>query len=129
MRISDWSSDVCSSDLAHLVVGLDHLPQAALLRQDQVVGEQHRHRLRTDEVAAAPHRVPETQRLLLAGEGELARCRDGLLDQPQRLLLATCRKHVLQLVGVIEMVLDRGLRSEEHTYELQSLMRNSYDFF
>src|SRR3546814_6301004 len=93
MRISDWSSDVCSSDL-----GLDNksaspscLVQASVSLGDG--GEACRPIGMFDDLAAAP--VQRGQCLL------------GVpLDR---------RQH--------------GLRSEEHTSELQSLMRISYAVF
>src|SRR3546814_7383757 len=89
MRISDWSSDVCSSDLA-----------------DLDIREEFFHRSRTftfqngELVAARQKRGGELQSPLFA-----ARCGGA---QPSR---------------------QRGYRSEEHTSELQSLMRISYAVF
>src|SRR3546814_7416319 len=73
MRISDWSSDVCSSDLD---VGIGSLFE----------GERDRH-----------------------GAGGFAG-----------------RRHVTQMIDPLHLLLDR---SEEHTSELQSLMRISYAVF
>src|SRR3546814_6867084 len=96
MRISDWSSDVCSSDL--LLVGLSahHEVDRAALRQ-RTMGEiglgqrlaADRHRLKIDVRVAVVLRV-DRQRLAI-GHGQF--------------------------------------RSEEHTSELQSLMRTSYAVF
>src|SRR3546814_9027449 len=115
MRISDWSSDVCSSDLrAHALQPL---------RQDVGVGApvepDHRHLLGIDLLQAVPHRLA-----LLAVDLQV----DGL-DQRVDLGVAEAgvvlaRPAVLRgrnLVGV--------QRSEEHTSELQSLMRISYAVF
>src|SRR3546814_9609511 len=112
MRISDWSSDVCSSDL--VVAGpqypdidwpdnverIDHVPPAAhadfysscrfslnLTRQDMV------------RTGYSP-----SVRLF-----EAAACGSPIISDPWAGL--------------------EGLRSEEHTSELQSLMRNSYAVF
>src|SRR3546814_10479115 len=102
MRISDWSSDVCSSDL--LLVGLSahHEVDRAALRQ-RTMGEiglgqrlaADRHRLKIDVRVAVVLRV-DRQRLAI-GHGQFR-----LLEQR---------------------------RSEEHTSELQSLMRISYAVF
>src|SRR3546814_8182314 len=94
MRISDWSSDVCSSDLgapeAGARGGIRH--SAALL---------HPHLQRPAEAD------PSAAAL---GGGRLLRCRglrNGRAHPPP------ARRH----------------RSEEHTSELQSLMRISYAVF
>src|SRR3546814_1051916 len=102
MRISDWSSDVCSSDL----------DDAAHSRRD-------------DEV----DRVPQLARQL-GGErrGEAA----GAVAVHQD----ACALQVIFAVtarGEEEMPVQQGVggteRSEEHTSELQSLMRISYAVF
>src|SRR3546814_2918049 len=108
MRISDWSSDVCSSDLdrfvrAHPRIGAaqafdDHAPQRAA-----AVGLQRRRRLREQHRQQAEPLQPEEALLRVAGQEQL----QALLEQPGR----------------------RRVRSEEHTSELQSLMRISYAVF
>src|SRR3546814_1166976 len=89
MRIRDWSSDVCSSDL----------PSRSARRRRRVVpasAPPHVARARRHLHLQAFHRVGERD---LAGEPAGAR-------------------------GA-----DREIRSEEHTSELQSLMRISYPVF
>src|SRR3546814_1931838 len=93
MRISDWSSDVCSADL-----------QGA--RQAQRVGQGGVH-------AAARCRSPSA-----AAAGECA-------VQP---LGAGARHRGARSIARL-VARGRGSRSEEHTSELQSLMRNSYAVF
>src|SRR3546814_5256776 len=103
MRISDWSSDVCSSDLA-------------LFRQD---ASRYRWCGRHADVHTVVHglgcgRLVRRQRALHAARQWLQPVRQGLRcrDQQERLPLhAGC------------------VRSEEHTSELQSLMRISYAVF
>src|SRR3546814_7597049 len=95
MRISDWSSDVCSSDLHNRRDGTEDF----LVRDPHVAGDA-REDGRLDIIAA----VDVARQAGAAG----LQCRalvDGRLDQ----------------------ALD--LRSEEHTSELQSLMRISYAVF
>src|SRR3546814_2061129 len=87
MRISDWSSDVCSSDLAERAQVLAKWPF-----DEQRNGEQH-----APERHERPRPVPHANQ-----EGGLER-----FDFCQLL----------------------GARSEEHTSELQSLMRISYAVF
>src|SRR3546814_1665707 len=104
MRISDWSSDVCSSDLRRR-------PPTGLIHQ---LGEQRR-----DEFAPA-----------LAGEEILRgglRCRIMVGDrqlEPGEADLAVAGGRPVE--GGVE---HRQQRSAEHTSELQSLMRISYAVF
>src|SRR3546814_10789305 len=103
MRISDWSSDVCSSDL-----------RARLLQRSQ-----HRR-----QVLAQRQLVQRPARAALA---------PGRLE-----LRVKGRRHRVAGVGVQGVVVEVAgqhahrvgrLRSEEHTSELQSLMRISYAVF
>src|SRR3546814_3817490 len=97
MRISDWSSDVCSSDLhsvddveGHPLGGRpDQTQQIATAFLNHLIGEMDMLRTRVDVTIDALHQ-PVMER------------------RPAR--RAVCR-------------------SEEHTSELQSLMRNSYAVF
>src|SRR3546814_9963619 len=101
MRISDWSSDVCSSDLCVLLAQM--LASGDFLRQPP-------------QRAADGILCPRPDRPGCAG----ARCRDAT-DLHQCLAL-----------GLHARTDRRGSfrgRSEEHTSELQSLMRISYAVF
>src|SRR3546814_3183801 len=108
MRISDWSSDVCSSDL---FIGLAVL-----------CGVGQAHRLRLDGDAALfldIHIVEDLRRHLAIGQSA------GELDQP-----VGERRFPVVDMGDDREVADMGQgRSEEHTSELQSLMRISYAVF
>src|SRR3546814_2143732 len=102
MRISDWSSDVCSSDL------LNRRHQ----RQDRVLENQHQdggHRAkpRQQQQRRLLHEHGDYQDRAAAEEDDLGDL-DIALDRPARRI---------------------GPRSEEHTSELQSLMRISYAVF
>src|SRR3546814_4802151 len=89
MRISDWSSDVCSSDLQ---IGLSRGDGGVFLFE----------------------RGPEFARIAIDAEGaELRAPRAG----------GGIGRHI----GTA--FVDHADRSEEHTSELQSLMRNSYAVF
>src|SRR3546814_4171063 len=105
MRISDWSSDVCSSDLLH----------AGAHRG------QHRHR-RDDGFSAADIPLDQTQHRLRAAQI----ARDFREHAPLR---AGWHKaeHAADFVDSRRRILHD--RSEEHTSELQSLMRISYAVF
>src|SRR3546814_1722168 len=108
MRISDWSSDVCSSDLllaAHeQAAGLVDRP--ADERRAGFLGDRHR--------------LARDQRLV----DRSAAFEDDAIDRD--FFARADTQHVAN-----SDVLERDLlvRSEEHTSELQSLMRISYAVF
>src|SRR3546814_5480309 len=113
MRISDWSSDVCSSDLAHI---------RSRLRLSQVHGAG----------PFASHQPWKPFRLLLCravrhqgfnrGGREHVDQREAHIGAAQILHHHTeqCKRKALSA---------KVFRSEEHTSELQSLMRISYAVF
>src|SRR3546814_3098449 len=104
MRISDWSSDVCSSDLRHQ---LHHPARAGVADRGAV------------ELAFLPRdRVDEGPVAFVArGDAHRREARD--LDRVEAVRLRAAADHHAQV----------GARSEEHTSELQSLMRISYAVF
>src|SRR3546814_7970671 len=119
MRISDWSSDVCSSDLGGIVQRL----AARLLECRTLLLDLGRVAKAVDHHLRALGR----QRLRIGKPDPRRRAgNDGGF---------TLEKHGLLLLDQKPFVpgRDPGLskhgRSEEHTSELQSLMRNSYAVF
>src|SRR3546814_2063453 len=111
MRISDWSSDVCSSDLLGAVI--DSLPMALTHALDQPVRCRHGFIHRSARCVAT------------------AQCEDT--DDKQQEANGYMRRHTfVRRGGKQEPHLHRYIelqRSEEHTSELQSLMRISYAVF
>src|SRR3546814_9801272 len=109
MRISDWSSDVCSSDLDWLTCFADELNRA-------LVEADHR------ALRIGVFRI-EIEHILHAGNVLAVDRRHAphLLAPGLELVLGQAPTHRLAREGVV--------RSEEHTSELQSLMRNSYAVF
>src|SRR3546814_4677426 len=106
MRLSDWSSDVCSSDLEDDgVVILDHRDQQPL----GVIGVRRDHRLH-----AADMRHDAFGRLAVRLTAEDASPKGG--------------PHCHWADEVVRRAVAQP-RSEEHTSELQSLMRISYAVF
>src|SRR3546814_2912374 len=103
MRISDWSSDVCSSDLK--AIGMMKVGLARRM---------HERPIAFGAVELLDHRG---QRELRADVGK-----DTGLDAQGIALLAALGDHFPRC----ELV---RTRSEEHTSELQSLMRISYAVF
>src|SRR3546814_3179364 len=110
MRISDWSSDVCSSDLdGQLSRRALRCGRARLRTLDVEIGD--RQRIFLNELAARLHHIAHQ-----LGENLVRQI--GLTD--------------LHLQHRAVRLIERGfpkLRSEEHTSELQSLMRISYAVF
>src|SRR3546814_10102704 len=96
MRISDWSSDVCSSDLVLLPLrrARGRSPSCWLCWPCQVI--------RMTEMKLAMRLSSESWVAQCAGQRRCGLCRDSGLP---------------------------SIRSEEHTSELQSLMRISYAVF
>src|SRR3546814_5353597 len=131
MRISDWSSDVCSSDLGrqrcvswcseftvshgplhflqrHVAVLLPGILQLLVAQHVERPAEAPAGAVRLDDV------VDEAARGGDEGVGELLAVRLGALGD---------------LLGIAAVGAEDDLRSEEHTSELQSLMRISYAVF
>src|SRR3546814_6673657 len=132
MRISDWSSDVCSSDLA-AVPSLDTLAATAAGQGIQLVSvfqdvAQIRERWGTRAAT-----IVNNHRAKLIGSGIAD---PDTLDLAARILGdQEIRQHSTTAgqegrASTTESSIYRSLaRSEEHTSELQSLMRNSYAVF
>src|SRR3546814_3901331 len=119
MRISDWSSDVCSSDLVglqgYLGAGGKAPERSDLLqRGGHRFGRHQRRRAATEEDGADPAGAA-----LCGGVLQVAQQR----RPPARLVDALAHVAVEVAVGALRS------RSEEHTSELQSLMRISYAVF
>src|SRR3546814_5292532 len=115
MRISDWSSDVCSSDLQ--VVGRRPVP-----------GQGKREAPQPRNFGFDGMRLAEAEQHALCVGG----WRAAITPPP-----ATLRPNLRlgDVPGVVQEAIAGGiarllvLRSEEHTSELQSLMRISYAVF
>src|SRR3546814_5924303 len=125
MRISDWSSDVCSSDLRLLGAQLEHLRDDAGVVV-LVAAAVAAHRSLVDALAQGA--VGQLRQRRLAGGVEQGD--DVLAVQPALLGLGGGGGDLLVGQPVkLGLVVDHHGRSEEHTSELQSLMRISYAVF
>src|SRR3546814_8344576 len=142
MRISDWSSDVCSSDL-HRAVVLEQEREHAVVHAVGVLllqGERKRHAA----VAVVAGLVPDPPRgqhvfpVRMAAGHRVAPHRNDVaaglhqfeVEFGQVLERAVLVAGVAEAVDVLGESAAAGLaRSEEHTSELQSLMRTSYAVF
>src|SRR3546814_9473017 len=128
MRISDWSSDLCSSDLQRLAAfllvelarlldaqgPLDEGQPAAQLVLGQMPGQRH-------DFAA---RRPRAEQARNAEEAFLLGLAPQLAQDRQPRVAAVAN----DVVRLARPARDRGgrVRSEEHTSELQSITRSSY---
>src|SRR3546814_5889346 len=101
MRISDWSSDVCSSDLVPPVVG------------EVGAGDDEQHPGRAGDV----------------GEGRAQPAHDAASSHAHADREGEQNERHAEAVGHEHGDARRQVRSEEHTSELQSLMRISYAVF
>src|SRR3546814_9019164 len=132
MRISDWSSDVCSSDLGHEL----RTPLTILRGHLEVLDEGN------------PEEVAETRDMLLDEIDRMARLVNDLilLTKSNRPDFITAEPVDLDALTAAVVTKARGLgvrdwpvdgttdgmfleRSEENTYELQSIMRIPFAAF
>src|SRR3546814_3005023 len=131
MRIRDWSSDVCSSDLlvfdgASFALNADHSVAAQLPAFEEAVEVTEWRRQETGWTCAPARREPP----------------ESGMEPIYRALMLGLRDYVnknrfpgviLGLSGGIDSALTAAVavdaRSEEHTSELQSLIRISYAVF
>src|SRR3546814_9197975 len=125
MRISDWSSDVCSSDLYFPDVSIG-IREAAAEHEAMIL-----HRVGVGDAAVRTGRVGKTVDLFLAlaayreHDFTAVAGRNGACGESFPLVVR--QQHYADRVGQYHagcrLVRER---SEEHTSELQSLMRISY---
>src|SRR3546814_10083630 len=135
MRISDWSSDVCSSDLPP---GGDDDSVTGLLEIRGRRGISMAHGYLDDETENEQAWDPDGwfktgDRMRLHADGWLefvSRDKDMLKVGGENVAAAEIERVIATVTGVKEVAVvgapDAMRRSEEHTSELQSLMRISY---
>src|SRR3546814_9136287 len=118
MRISDCSSDVCSSDL---------VPASLAIRQDADVAC-FLHIGATDQSEVVDAVFSHLGHQLVFGYVFAAHSTAlylAVLDQAQAVGLQNDSRYWNEIAQAV----DENARSDEHTYELQSLMRISYAVF
>src|SRR3546814_3142927 len=131
MRISDWSSDVCSSDL-HTAFALQAQDDCTFLIRENF-GFNH------VDTKFTSHGL--SCRSIVAGQHDDA---DAFLSQRRQRFSGCCLDRICNCQNSCDAAIDRREdrsgavrphaiclrgRSEEHTSELQSLMRSSYAVF
>src|SRR3546814_5159571 len=113
MRISDWSSDVCSSDLGY------YDEEGYFFIVDRL----------TRMINASGYKVwpTEIEGMMYAHPGIREVC---IIATPDAHRGETVKAVIVPKPDAKDMTSEAiQSRPEEHTYELQSLMRNSYDAF
>src|SRR3546814_6640139 len=133
MRISDWSSDVCSSDLD------EEAPLGARGRCCAVDIEQRSPLVENRRVGAVEiFRLPVAEDPAAESDDAAAGVVDRDYDAPAKKIVDVAgigvALHEPELLGIlridaVERAHQRRWKSEEHTSELQSLMRISYAVF
>src|SRR3546814_9043885 len=117
MRISDWSSDVCSSDLLKGKFRLRLFPKITIT----VLPPRH---------FDIPDEARGRRRRQLAGDKLYEVMSDMMFrihhQDPRTLFQALLESSAIHGAGTAAV---EDIRSEEHTSELQSLMRISYAVF
>src|SRR3546814_4692946 len=123
MRISDWSSDVCSSDLQHLRPNARKCYPCVRYKTSPM--SRVAHPCPTGEKLAATQLASSSYRLL---QGVMS---DRLASPRSKVQPKTKRPRLHKVILLNDDYTPREfvVRSEEHTSELQSLMRNSYAVF
>src|SRR3546814_6918242 len=110
MRISDWSSDVCSSDLPSAMA------KAGVLAMTRSLAVEWGGRgIRLNAIAPGPFPT----------EGAWER----LVPRPDLARVFESQNPLGRVGAHLELANLASFRSEEHTSELQSLMRTSYAVF
>src|SRR3546814_1263415 len=118
MRISDWSSDVCSSDLTPHALGRMQIFEPKPIETEEVLLYEQDGGYKL--IPATERGAPWIQQIRRQGR---IRALSTVALRKQDTLRAG------ELMGVASVALPESIRSEEHTSELQSLMRISYAVF
>src|SRR3546814_7088988 len=133
MRISDWSSDVCSSDLGHHVLAdlveaeaaVEHACRVAVVLDKHLAGH-----LRVAQFGVALHvgveRAAQAAAAAAGGHHDAVDVEETLVALAEPAEIAA----VMAAFGAeTHQEARQRARSEEHTSELQSLMRISTAVF
>src|SRR3546814_5139578 len=136
MRISDWSSDVCSSDLLDIVANYRHASFGKAPPPLRIAGNEHGHGI--DEGHSGPQcAFSENFRRLLTADRQIIHkdFRPCLVQMPNDIVgrwlwqVAGLEPAITRHLRHISGIPVKHRRSEAHTSELHSLMRISYAVF
>src|SRR3546814_8681622 len=130
MRISDWSSDVCSSDLRSCVTAVGDVAGSAVTTIEAIDGK----------AAGAVQTAWEKLDVVQCGYCQSGQVMSAVallsdnpkpsdqdIDDPMSGNVCRCATYVRIRPAIHEAA--KLMRSEEHTSELQSLMPHSYSVF
>src|SRR3546814_1666881 len=130
MRISDWSSDVCSSDLADTIGTIVLAPVAVviitLVASVIVVVVVVAVAVAISIMIAIGKAVTEIRITVIAVTAEAA---VGICGTKSGMIVGRLKRPVIRavaiglIVRIRREVIGEAVRTEEHTHELQSLMR------
>src|SRR3546814_9412131 len=129
MRISDWSSDVCSSDLPATGFQLVKTADGRVLRIADLVDDDAAKRDRVSAALKDPAQKNNRDHVdIIIALGMAKEGFDWIWCE--HALTVGYRSSLTEIVQIIgRATRDAPGRSEEHTSELQSLMRISYAVF
>src|SRR3546814_8458101 len=121
MRISDWSSDVCSSDLGELRAR----KRAAVARYDQAFANYRQVVLQAfANVADSLHALDNDAQALQSRYAALQSA-----DQNLDLVQQSYKQGAVGYLNVLDAQRQPQQRAEDHTSEPEALMRNAYAVF
>src|SRR3546814_4474030 len=146
MRISDWSSDVCSSDLLQCLLQFCGVQQLTRKRTHNRVGSFTGEQSALECLAMNDRGIKSTPCPIIRGKRALVNHgRSNRIHISVHQEIKTLPNHLLEVArdilgesldftSLFDCLLDSIIphctdRSEEHTSELQSLMRISYAVF
>src|SRR3546814_3125114 len=123
MRISDWSSDVCSSDLAMkhnaLVCNIGHFDNEIQMDRLNAADGVTKMNIKPQ---VDHYTFPNGKSIYVLAEGRLVNL--GCANGHPAFVMSNSFSN--QTLAQIDLWKNKDSRSEEHTSELQSLMRHSY---
>src|SRR3546814_4108760 len=132
MRISDWSSDVCSSDLRTVRNGAPHSRTRSGRENHDLwrgCGSRSRSAVRVDTYRTVVRRRYRHAASPMERDVDRSPRHGGSMDRVSKSSIARCSSpHAFPDCSTADRSGLHG-RSEEHTSELQSLMRISYAVF
>src|SRR3546814_1675010 len=142
LRISDWSSDVCSSDLSEALAQLEGGAGAVITSSGMAAVDLLLGQLKPKDLVIAPHDCYGGTYRLLKARADRGHFSLRFIDQsnhsafaavledvPALVLIETPSNPLMRVVDIAALASKAKARSEEHMSELQSLMRISYAVF
>src|SRR3546814_4326194 len=128
MRISDWSSDVCSSDLERVALVEAYAKAQGMWRDSNTPDPVFTDSLELDLASVEPSLAgPKRPQDRVPLSGVAASAEKALVDMGSG--SSTPAEGCGYSIDPAHVVIAAITRSEEHTSELQSLMRISYAVF